>query len=99
MLQRTRVKMCGTRSLDDALVAVRYGVDALGFIFYSRSPRCISGESCGANTTETSPLCHRVAVLVNASIPELVFAPPWLGFSHACSCMAMSRRNTAGKYE
>lgn len=38
---RTRIKFCGITRLEDALEAVRLGVDALGFVFYSPSPRNI----------------------------------------------------------
>ena len=41
----TKIKICGITSLQDALLAADLGVDALGFIFYHRSPRYVTPET------------------------------------------------------
>ncbi|MGB3210564.1 MAG: phosphoribosylanthranilate isomerase [Desulforhopalus sp.] len=69
---RIRVKMCGTTRLEDALVAVRCGVDALGFIFYTKSSRCITSEKAAQIIRQLPPLVTRVGVFVNAPTQEVV---------------------------
>lgn len=44
MKNRTRVKICGITRVEDALVVCRHGVDAIGLVFYAKSPRNIEIE-------------------------------------------------------
>ena len=45
MNMRTRVKICGITRVEDALAVSRCGVDAIGLVFYAKSPRDIDTES------------------------------------------------------
>jgi len=66
-----KVKICGIRRLEDAIVAAESGADALGFVFYRKSLRFISPSSGWKIIKRLPPLISPVGVFVNPSQEEL----------------------------
>jgi phosphoribosylanthranilate isomerase len=61
----TWVKICGMTNLEDALTAVDAGADAVGFVFYEKSPRKISVEAAREIVEKLPASVEKVGVFVN----------------------------------
>ena len=65
------VKICGITNPEDAFAAVRYGADAVGFVFYHKSPRAVSPETAKAIISSLPPFITTVGVFVDEEIREM----------------------------
>src|SRR3954469_9926081 len=63
----TWVKICGMTNLEDALVAVDAGADAVGFVFHEKSPRCVTVERAREIVEKLPEEIEKVGVFVGAA--------------------------------
>lgn len=66
-----RWKVCGTTNSDDALAAVEAGADAIGFVFYSPSPRAVEPSAAAAIARRLPSEIWRIGVFVDATVSEM----------------------------
>lgn len=59
----TWVKICGMTNLEDALVAVEAGADAVGFVFYEKSPRYVTAQTVYEITRHLPANVEKVSVI------------------------------------
>src|SRR5579864_8102341 len=67
----TWVKICGITNLEDALVAVEAGADALGFVFYEKSPRNVDVETVREIVSKLPEKVEMVGVFVDQSVGQV----------------------------
>ena len=63
---RTRVKICGITRIQDALDAVVQGVDAIGLVFYPKSPRNVSAVQAAEIVSKIPAFVTVVGLFVDA---------------------------------
>lgn len=70
----TKIKICGIKTLKDALAASEAGADYLGFNFFPKSVRFIEKSACAEITSVLEreyPQIKLVGVFVNSSVDEV----------------------------
>jgi phosphoribosylanthranilate isomerase len=68
----TRIKICGLTREADVAAAIEAGADAIGFVFYAKSPRAVTPERARALAQLLPPFVTPVGLFVNATDAELL---------------------------
>jgi phosphoribosylanthranilate isomerase len=68
---RTRVKICGITRPGDGVAAAQAGADAIGLVFYPKSPRFLSVERAVEIRDAMPPFVQTVALFVNADAAQV----------------------------
>ncbi|ABG05035.1 phosphoribosylanthranilate isomerase [Rubrobacter xylanophilus DSM 9941] len=78
-----KVKVCGITSVEDALVAAGAGADAVGFVFFERSPRRVGVERAREISGALPGGVLRVGVFVNTPPEEVLRVASLVGLDYA----------------
>jgi phosphoribosylanthranilate isomerase len=68
---RTRVKICGITRAEDAVAAARLGADAIGLVFYGKSPRVVDISQAQTIVRSLPPFVSIVGLFVDAVPDEI----------------------------
>ena len=78
--RRPQVKICGLTRPDEALACARMGADAIGLVFYPRSPRHLTPQAAGEICRCLPPTVKPVAVCVDLPSEEILALADACGF-------------------
>ncbi len=79
---RIQVKICGITAVEDALACAAMGADAIGLVFFPKSPRYVTLDQAARITSVLPPRVAKVGVFVNESVEAIMAA------ASACSLSA-----------
>ncbi|WP_409558960.1 MULTISPECIES: phosphoribosylanthranilate isomerase [unclassified Cupriavidus] len=68
---RTRIKICGLTRPEDVRAAVDAGADAIGLVFYDKSPRYVDVAHAAALAEQVPPFVTVTGLFVNADAEEV----------------------------
>ena len=68
---RTRVKICGITRVDDGVIAARSGADAIGLVFWPKTPRAVAIEQARAIVAALPPFVSAVGLFVDPTADEV----------------------------
>ncbi|MTV37849.1 phosphoribosylanthranilate isomerase [Duganella radicis] len=71
---RTRIKICGLTREEDIQAVIASGADAIGFVFYPKSPRYVTPERAAELIATVPPFITTVGLFVNAAPEEVAAA-------------------------
>ena len=71
-LTRTRIKICGLTRESDVDAAVAAGVDAIGFVLYEKSQRCVSAQRAAELARRLPPFVTPVLLFVNEELSKVI---------------------------
>lgn len=83
------IKICGNTSLEDALLAVEAGADAVGFVF-APSPRRVTMDQVGDIVRKLPEEVEKIGVFVDATMGEIEFTV------RACKLTGVQLHSDAG---
>jgi len=67
----TRIKICGITREEDLSAAARLGADAIGLVFYPKSPRFVTVERAAELLRRLPPFVTSVGLFVNPTVEEV----------------------------
>ncbi|MBC7435397.1 MAG: phosphoribosylanthranilate isomerase [Bdellovibrionales bacterium] len=79
MTLRTRIKICGLTREQDVDAAVAAGADAVGFVMFDGSPRCVSPARAAELARRLPPFVTPVLLFVNESAANIEAAAAAIG--------------------
>jgi phosphoribosylanthranilate isomerase len=91
----TWVKICGMTNLEDALVAVEAGADAVGFVFYEKSPRCVTVETARKIVEKLPADVEKVGVFVRCTMESITDTATRVGLTGAQLYQAQEKPSSA----